>query len=138
MCTKNNDIETLKKLRAKGHVLIPVYKYRDERYYNYDFKNGWNMAVYSESRQIMTRTNPYPKRYNVYSSFHFYLHEQYSKRFHPRKKQIKRHHFRKQQTFWIYADEITACQKRYAESTDTTVVTCSRAFIKQLNKKFAA
>jgi hypothetical protein len=70
---------------------------------------------------VIRRTKPYPQNDVVRESFHFYL------------RRIKDGSVR--QTFWIYADEITACGYNVMGQQ---VVTCSKAFIKQLNKNFGS
>ena len=122
MCLRNDNPELLKKLRSKGHVLIPVYKYKSARNYLYEYKKGWNTAFYySDIKRKMTKKLPYALHERIFSSFHFYLY--------PFKQDRFGEYFKIQQTFWIYADEITGCEYNLT-------VTCSRALIKKLNHAF--
>lgn len=131
MCTLNNDLETLDKIRKKGHKLISGFKkvwvYRDNSVYSaiysHQWEKGWNYAE-GDSYKKLKKIKPYGFYEQVNASFHVYLPNYIDK-------DIRSICGDRKMVVWFYADEVTSC-----ESCEFgKIITVSKVFIKKLPTK---
>jgi len=139
MCLINEEIEQLKKMRKKGHVLIPMYKLVRKRW-----DGSYRSAIYDKTwfpgEHIakgvrggpMRKKTPYRKGARINESIHIFGTKKPAER-------AKRYEYCPGDysilECWVYADELTGCCGRAIKDElikDEYVYTTPRVFVKRL------